>query len=248
MTLIRCNHRRTITFLSSPLLLLLCARDTHCIRSLLTTTINSTSSSRMSYSSRRLGHDLIVSRICGVTPATCQPRPWALTRLLLFGFGEGDEKRKMKNLVNGSHFSPTTREHDSNDSVNAMTSEASLRQQQQRPQGGASSLSATATTMENFKKVQQVGKRTAQLSDELAGTTVSGQDRRGKVKVFVDGQQRPKGIEIDDSYLESVTPVDLVTDITAAMQDAHAKSAELMAKKMQFIYTDLGIPQSNAGK
>jgi DNA-binding protein YbaB len=62
------------------------------------------------------------------------------------------------------------------------------------------------------------------------------------VKVFVNGQQRPKGIDIDDNYLREVSPEDLVADITAAMQDAHAKSTEQLQKKMQSLYSDLGLP------
>lgn len=64
----------------------------------------------------------------------------------------------------------------------------------------------------------------------------------GKVKVIFNGHQRPKGIEIDDAYLESLSPDDLCADITAAMQDAHTKSTEFMQKKMQPLYTELGLP------
>ena len=60
--------------------------------------------------------------------------------------------------------------------------------------------------------------------------------------MLFSGQQRPKGIEIDDAYLESISPDDLCADITAAMQDAHVKSTELMQKKMQSLYSDLGFP------
>ena len=70
----------------------------------------------------------------------------------------------------------------------------------------------------------------------------SGSGPGGKVKVFFNGQQRPKGIEIEDAYLKAISPDDLCADITAAMQDAHGKSAELMQKKMQALYSELGLP------
>ena len=60
--------------------------------------------------------------------------------------------------------------------------------------------------------------------------------------VFHNYKKRPKGIEIDDAYLESISPDDLCADITAAMQDAHSKSTELMQKKIQSLYSELGLP------
>eukprot|EP00590_Aulacoseira_subarctica_P003820 CAMPEP_0172419100 /NCGR_PEP_ID=MMETSP1064-20121228/5536_1 /TAXON_ID=202472 /ORGANISM="Aulacoseira subarctica , Strain CCAP 1002/5" /LENGTH=112 /DNA_ID=CAMNT_0013158383 /DNA_START=287 /DNA_END=625 /DNA_ORIENTATION=+ len=107
---------------------------------------------------------------------------------------------------------------------------------------GTGEVASTANMMENFKKSQQLGKKTAALVEELAAATVTGNGPGGKVRVIFSGQQRPKGIEIDDAYLESISPDDLCADITAAMQDAHSKSTELMQKKIQSLYSELGLP------
>ena len=100
----------------------------------------------------------------------------------------------------------------------------------------------TASMMENFKKNQEIGKRTASILDELSTTRISGLGANGKVKVFVDGQQRPSGIEIEDGYLNNVNGEDLVDSITEAMQDAHFRSLKIMNEKIQVLYSDLGLP------
>jgi len=105
-----------------------------------------------------------------------------------------------------------------------------------------SGMGSTASMMESFKKNQEIGKRTASFMDDLSSITIEGIGADGKVKVLVDGQQRPTGIEIEDEYLANVNGEDLVDAITAAMQEAHSKSSKLMAEKIQVFYGELGLP------
>eukprot|EP00591_Stephanopyxis_turris_P015660 CAMPEP_0195532728 /NCGR_PEP_ID=MMETSP0794_2-20130614/38951_1 /TAXON_ID=515487 /ORGANISM="Stephanopyxis turris, Strain CCMP 815" /LENGTH=152 /DNA_ID=CAMNT_0040665057 /DNA_START=265 /DNA_END=723 /DNA_ORIENTATION=+ len=151
--------------------------------------------------------------------------------LNLFGFGnKEDEKNKTDPKKKDKDFSSSSSSSDGGGGAQNSQSQ---------------SMGDTASTMENFKTQQVVGKRTSSLLEELSSTTITGIAPGGKVKVFVSGQQRPKGIEIDDSYLGVVTPEDLVADITAAMQDAHFKSTEHMNKKMQILYSELGLPATS---
>jgi len=108
----------------------------------------------------------------------------------------------------------------------------------------SSKMGTTATTMENFKQSQELGKKTSALLQELTSTTVEGSAAKGKIKVTVDGQQRPKLVEIDDEYFGGVGVEDLTEALAIAMQDAHDKSTKLMQDKMNGLYAELGLPST----
>lgn len=103
--------------------------------------------------------------------------------------------------------------------------------------GGSNSVGNTASMMEKFKKSHEVGIRTGAFMDELSSTTIIGTAANSRVKVFVDGQLRPTGLEIDDS-LEGE---ELTSAILSAMQDAHSKYEAAMKEKIHALYTSLGI-------
>jgi len=105
-------------------------------------------------------------------------------------------------------------------------------------------MGGTAAMMERFKQSQEVGKRTAAMLQELGASTVEGSAANGKVRVYVDGQQRPSSVDVDEKYLATVSADDLNAAMTAAMQDAHTKSMELMEEKMQILYTEIGLVSS----
>mmetsp|Transcript_6425 Transcript_6425/g.7980 ORF Transcript_6425/g.7980 Transcript_6425/m.7980 type:complete len:192 (-) Transcript_6425:1089-1664(-) len=106
----------------------------------------------------------------------------------------------------------------------------------------SSKMGSTATTMENFKQSQELGKRTGYLIQELSSVTVEGVAAKGKVKVFIDGQQQPSGVEIDDEYFSNTGVEDFSEALLVAMQDANDKSMQLMQDRMQALYADLGLP------
>lgn len=95
--------------------------------------------------------------------------------------------------------------------------------------------------MENFKTAQQVGKMTNALVQDLQKETFEGVAADGKVKVLFDGQQRPVGVQIDESYLSGVDGSVLSAALTTAMKDAYQKSSEKMDEKMKSFYVDLGL-------
>jgi DNA-binding YbaB/EbfC family protein len=118
--------------------------------------------------------------------------------------------------------------------------------QNEKDQGGQkeskSKMGTTATTMDNFKQSQELGKKTGALLTELSAATVEGTAAKGKIKVILDGEQRPKLVEIDEEYFDGVAVEDFTEALTSAMQDAYLKSTNLMEEKMIGLYTELGLP------
>jgi len=97
-------------------------------------------------------------------------------------------------------------------------------------------------SMDGFKNSQRIGKRTGALVQELMMTTVEGSAETGKVKVTLDGQQRPVSTFIDEAYFEASDAADVAAAITVAMKDAHTKSSEKMDEKMKNFFNELGLP------
>lgn len=108
----------------------------------------------------------------------------------------------------------------------------------------SSKMGTTAMTMENFKQSQDLGKKTGALIQELSSIQVEGVAAKGKIKVFVDGQQQPMGIDIDEEYFKQEGVEEFSEELLSAMQDAHKKSMQIQQEKMQGLYSDLGLPPS----
>ncbi len=113
-----------------------------------------------------------------------------------------------------------------------------------KPKQKQSKMGSTAKTMENFKQSQDLGKKTSSLLQELSNINIEGVGAKGKIKVTVDGQQRPTLVDIDEDYFEAVTVDDFTEALTAAMMDAHDKSTKIMEEKTNGLYADLGLPST----
>jgi DNA-binding protein YbaB len=101
-------------------------------------------------------------------------------------------------------------------------------------------------SMENSKTSQQVGKRTSMVLQDLSNMLVEGSAADGKVKVVMNGQQRPMSVQIDNGYFQNVHSKkdgseELGVALTQAMQEAHKKSCEKMEEKMKSFYSDVGL-------
>mmetsp|Transcript_13586 Transcript_13586/g.29513 ORF Transcript_13586/g.29513 Transcript_13586/m.29513 type:complete len:217 (+) Transcript_13586:121-771(+) len=107
-------------------------------------------------------------------------------------------------------------------------------------------MGKTATTLESFKASQEVGKRTAQLTADLTSMSIEGVAADGRIKAYMDGQQRPTGIRIDEALLEKggFGAEELNDAITKALADAYTKSLEAQEEKMGALYSDLGLPST----
>ena len=106
---------------------------------------------------------------------------------------------------------------------------------------GLGGVAGIMDSMENFKTAQQVGKMTNSLVQDLQKETFEGVGAEGKVRVLFDGQQRPVGVKIDETYLAGIDASDLSVALTTAMKDAYQKSSEKMDEKMKSFYVDLGL-------
>lgn len=110
---------------------------------------------------------------------------------------------------------------------------------------GMVGVSGVVDSMENFKRVQRVGKMTARLTQELSQELVEGTAVDGKVKITMNCQQQPINVFIDENYHESTGAADLCTALTMAMKDAHGKSLDRMEEKMKNLYSELGFSSGN---
>lgn len=106
--------------------------------------------------------------------------------------------------------------------------------------GNIGGVAGIMDSMDNFKASQRAGKLTAGFVRELSAMTIEGGEN-GKVKVFLDGQQRPIRVEIDEGFFEQSDAGDVAAAVTSAMKEAHDKSIERMDDKLKGFYNQLGF-------
>lgn len=95
---------------------------------------------------------------------------------------------------------------------------------------------------EMLKQAQEVQSRLAKLQEELAAKTVEASAGGGMVTVVVNGRQEILSVRIEK---EVVTPdeVDLLQDLVrAAVNEALARSREMMAAEMAKITGGINLP------
>jgi DNA-binding protein YbaB len=111
-----------------------------------------------------------------------------------------------------------------------------------------SGVAEIMNSMKSFKTSKRVSDRTTAVLQDLSNTIVEGTSADGKVKVIYNGQQQPVGVQIDESYFQSLGRKsgagELSIAITEAMQEAHTKSASKMEEKVKSLYSDLGFDTS----
>lgn len=182
-------------------------------------------------------------------------------------FGKSDDDKKKNQNKRDNKDKSSDQEESTNNGSSSVSSNSSSRT-------SISSSSNTRLTqnvggvmdsMGNFKNAQKVGQLTQNLVQDLSRTMSEGTAAEGRVRVVLDGQQRPVSVKIDASYFEAMLPAggagdvggsasstddaslfaeELSSAITAAMQRAHAKSVESIDEKMKSLYNELGIPSS----
>jgi DNA-binding YbaB/EbfC family protein len=95
---------------------------------------------------------------------------------------------------------------------------------------------------EVLKQAQEMQSRLARLQEELAGKTVEASSGGGMVTVVANGRQEVVSVRIEK---EVVTPndVDLLQDLVrAAVNEALARSREMMAAEMAKITGGINLP------
>ncbi|GMH90056.1 hypothetical protein TrST_g2204 [Triparma strigata] len=101
----------------------------------------------------------------------------------------------------------------------------------------AGGMGGMGNMMEQFKKAQEIAKKTQELQSDLAKEMITG--TAGTVTVTVNGQQKPEKVELGDMTLSAE---EMSEDVKKAIDDAHAKSMKVMGEKMQTLYEGLGLP------
>jgi len=95
---------------------------------------------------------------------------------------------------------------------------------------------------ELMKQAQQMQAQMQQMQEKLGTLEVQGSAGGGMVVVTLNGRNEPVRVKIDP---QSATDVELLEDLVlAAMQDAHAKVADLLKQEMGGLggLGGLGIP------
>ena len=108
-------------------------------------------------------------------------------------------------------------------------------------QGFGFGLGKMKELTEAFKKAQQVQEGAKRLQEELEQMEIEGQAQGGLVKVVLSGNQEPRGVTISPDALKEGAEV-LSSLVTAAMQDAYAKSTETMRQRMEELTGGLNLP------
>lgn len=93
-----------------------------------------------------------------------------------------------------------------------------------------------------LKKAQEMQGRMAQMQEELAEMTCTGQSGGGMVSITLNGKQALQKIKIDPSIVDP-TDVELLEDlVAAAFNDAQSKVLELAQQNLSKLTGGLNIP------
>lgn len=93
-----------------------------------------------------------------------------------------------------------------------------------------------------LRQAQQLQAKLAKAQEELGSITVEATSGGGAVKVVMDGHQRVHSVEISPEAVESVD-VELLQDLVmTAVNEAIAKSQELVNKRLSSLTGGLNIP------
>lgn len=94
----------------------------------------------------------------------------------------------------------------------------------------------------NMKMIQQMQNRLVKIQQELEETIVEGTAGGGVVTAKVSGSRNFQGIKIDPSAVDP-DDVEMLEDlITAAIQDAMTRAADLSEERMSVLTGGMKIP------
>jgi len=93
-----------------------------------------------------------------------------------------------------------------------------------------------------LRQAQQLQAKLAKAQEELGNVTVEATSGGGAVKVVIDGHQKVHSVEISPEAVEA-GDVELLQDLVmAAINEAIAKSQELVNKRLNSLTGGLNIP------
>lgn len=93
-----------------------------------------------------------------------------------------------------------------------------------------------------LRQAQQLQAKLAKAQEELGSATVEATSGGGAVKVVIDGHLRVRSVEISTEAVES-GDIELLQDLVmTAVNEAIAKSQELVNKRLSSLTGGLNIP------
>ncbi|KAJ1449254.1 hypothetical protein M885DRAFT_536312 [Pelagophyceae sp. CCMP2097] len=104
-----------------------------------------------------------------------------------------------------------------------------------RPQ----SVARVAGMMDQFKKAQEIAKKSAEMQAELGTLRIEGASTDRRVKFVMTGSQTPVSCAIDS--LDGFTGATLSAAATEALKAAQVTSLEGMNAKMGALYATMGL-------
>ena len=105
--------------------------------------------------------------------------------------------------------------------------------------GGGGELGNVAGVMDQFKKAQEIAKKSQELQTELAAAEFEGASADGAVTFKMNGQQQP--VSAGRPGLRREVRRGPVAAFSEAMADAQAKSLAAMNEKMRALYASVGL-------
>jgi DNA-binding YbaB/EbfC family protein len=93
-----------------------------------------------------------------------------------------------------------------------------------------------------LRQAQQLQAKLAKAQEELSNITVEATSGGGAVKVVIDGHQKVHSVEISPEVI-TAADVELLQDLVmTAVNEAVAKSQELVSKRLSGLTGGLNIP------
>ena len=105
--------------------------------------------------------------------------------------------------------------------------------------GGGGALGNVAGVMDQFKKAQEIAKKSAELQKELGAAEFEGANADGTVTFKMNGQQQATACAAPG--FDGMDAEALSKGYTDAMMDAQAKSIAAMNEKMSELYASIGL-------
>ena len=93
-----------------------------------------------------------------------------------------------------------------------------------------------------LKQAQKVQQKMQELQEELANRTVEATSGGGMVTAVVNGKQELKALKIEKDVIDPDDPAMLQDLVAAAVNEAMAKSRQLVAEEMNKLTGSLGLP------
>ncbi|MEG3638994.1 YbaB/EbfC family nucleoid-associated protein [Magnetococcus sp. PR-3] len=93
-----------------------------------------------------------------------------------------------------------------------------------------------------MKQAKQMQAKMAQMQEELALLTVTGQAGGGMVEVTINGKQTVEGVKIDPKAVDPEDMEMLEDLMVAAFNDAQARMAQITQEKMSKVTGGMNIP------